>query len=351
MHVIKARNVHAALPLGLDLLNSLGDKSTSRNGEVIVLADPVTTVYERPRERVMFHPERDANPFFHLLESLWMMGGRNDVGYVANIVDSMRNFSDDGKTFHAAYGYRWRHHFGIDQIDWAIKRLRNDWNDRRVVIDIWDGTVDPAKGDAGGKDLPCNLVVKFKINLSGSLDMVVHNRSNDVVWGAYGANAVHFSFLQEYIATAVGVPVGRYWQVSDDMHGYPKTFGKVESLGKRSLETHSLAGQGLDNPYIAGEVEPYPIISTDTKTWEEDLEIFLAKGAAVGFRDRFFRRVAVPMLSAHSAYRRRDDELRYAKAREILEQCIASDWRRAGIEWINRREQASREKEKSDGAS
>ena len=32
------------------------------------------------------------------------------------------------------------------------------------------------------------------------LCMTVCNRSNDMLWGAYGANVVHMSMLQEFVA-------------------------------------------------------------------------------------------------------------------------------------------------------
>jgi thymidylate synthase len=52
------------------------------------------------------------------------------------------------------------------------------------------------------------------------LDLTVLCRSNDVVWGAYGANAVHFSVLQEYLAGRIGVDVGVMYQFSNNYHGY-----------------------------------------------------------------------------------------------------------------------------------
>ena len=41
-----------------------------------------------------------------------------------------------------------------------------------------------------------------------------------MLWGAYGANAVHMSVLQEYVATALNVSIGTYTQMSDSLHIY-----------------------------------------------------------------------------------------------------------------------------------
>src|SRR3989304_1089903 len=116
MQVLRVRNVHEALPLGIAMLEEFGSRGESRNGSVLVMDEPVTTVYERPRERVIFWNERDANPFFHFYEGLWMLGGRNDVKSLTRFVKRMESYSDDGKTFHGAYGYRWRNHFHFDQL-------------------------------------------------------------------------------------------------------------------------------------------------------------------------------------------------------------------------------------------
>ncbi len=85
MNVISVRNVHEALPEALRFLRQTGVPRDSRNGAVLQAPCPVTTVYRRPDERVLFWPERDANPFFHFMESLWMLAGRNDVAWPADL--------------------------------------------------------------------------------------------------------------------------------------------------------------------------------------------------------------------------------------------------------------------------
>src|ERR1039457_2230941 len=104
MHVIQARNVNDALASGLEYLADKGVEEQSRNGPVIVAPGPVTTVYERPLERVLFSPLRDANPFFATMESLWMLAGHNDVVFPAYFAKNMMNYSDGGVTLHGAYG-------------------------------------------------------------------------------------------------------------------------------------------------------------------------------------------------------------------------------------------------------
>ncbi|KKK83371.1 hypothetical protein LCGC14_2794040, partial [marine sediment metagenome] len=142
MHVLDVRNVNEALPKMLQHLEERGERTSSRAGEVIVAPTPVTTVYRKPMERVLFSPLRDANPFFHLIEALWMLAGKRDVATLTHYVRRMSDFSDDGITFHGAYGYRWRNHFFHDQIEVVLELLKSKPHSRRAVIQMWDNPID-----------------------------------------------------------------------------------------------------------------------------------------------------------------------------------------------------------------
>lgn len=43
----------------------------------------ISTTYLNSTERVLFDPKRDCNPFFHFMESLWILAGRNDVAWLS----------------------------------------------------------------------------------------------------------------------------------------------------------------------------------------------------------------------------------------------------------------------------
>ena len=328
MQVIRARNVHEILPKGVKLMEKIGVRRGSRNGGVLQIPEPVTSVYEKPNERVMFWPERDSNPFFHLLESLWMLAGRDDVEFVAWIVASMANFSDDGVTLHGAYGKRWLTWFGKDQIDAVIRRLKENPEDRRNVIQMWDARSDCDRQDA--KDVPCNTQAYVGISTTGELDLTVCCRSNDMVWGAYGANAVHFSVMLEYMARSIGVEVGKYTQISNNFHAYDATYGKVKDL----------ANQKVKNPYETGEVSPIPLFYPLNKDlFDADLVAFFeafddgSPISHVDFKTEFFKGTIVPAFMALSYYKGGDKHAAIPWA-ETVE---ATDWRKAMVEWLKRR--------------
>lgn len=332
MEILKVRNPHQGLPELLDRIDHIGVVRDSRNGPVIMFPEPTVIVYEKPRERVLFWPEREANPFFHLMESLWMIASRRDVKFVEQFVKRMRNFSDDGKNFHAAYGHRWRKHFGKDQLSEIINNLRNNKDCRRQVLGMWDVRRDLSQP---GLDIPCNLSTTFQVNHKNELDMVVHNRSNDSMMGALGANVVHFSILQEYLSTGIGIPVGRYWQVSSNLHCYISDFEKFKVLADQAADPYRDHALIPRCPYTAGEVETTEIVDQEIPIWEEDLKMWMKNPKKVGLRSHFFLRVATPMFMAHKAHKKKDTK----GAIEIIETQMParSDWKKAAKEWLERR--------------
>jgi len=330
MMVFNTRNVQRIFPFAVQQLLSTGVRRQSRNGPVLVFPRPVSTVYARPVERVLFHPERNANPFFHLAEALWMLAGRNDVEFITKYVDRMRSYSDDGQTFHGAYGHRWRKHFGQDQLNGIIEALQKDPDDRRQVLTMWDPEVDLGRS---GRDVPCNTQAYFQVGCDGRLNMLVTNRSNDIIWGAYGANAVHFSILHEYMARCIGVGQGTYTQVSMNFHAYVDVLDKVKEVKNPYHDPYAdTTGAG----YHQDPVRPFPLVSTSRAVWEADLQRYMGDGpkSTLDYQDPFFRLIAAPMAAAYSAHKNKDPEMALGFVRSMPPD---NDWRLACLQWLERR--------------
>jgi hypothetical protein len=97
-----------------------------------------------------------------------------------------------------------------------------------------------------------------------------------------------------------------------------------------------LGADMLSNPYIEGLVEPYPMVNVDVTTWLQDLDMFMQEGPVVGFRDKFFRKVATPIWVAWAAYKSTDPD-RFKMAQDAISNCAATDWKKACSEWLDRR--------------
>lgn len=347
MRVIYARNVNDAFLQGVALLKREGVPQSSRAGDVLVMPCPVTTVYDRPTERVLFHSGRDANHVFHLMEALWMLAGRNDATWLDQFVgDFSARFAEEGGIQHGAYGFRWRKHFDMeggghpslpDQLETIIMLLKTNPDDRRIVLQMWDPVADL---NAIKKDVPCNTQAYFRVRRIPQgyeyvdsnpvvhapdrevLDMTVCCRSNDVVWGAYGANAVHFSILQEYMAARIGVAVGTYTQMSNNFHVYTNVLGKLEGAPHFDASYYDLAlpTKLVNNP----------------DTFDLDLQSFMEEipGASGVYGNSFFPTIAIPMKEAYRFWRAKRRHEALAMIQDMPENC---DWRVAVEAWMQRR--------------
>lgn len=279
----------------------------------------------------------------------------------------------------------------IDQLDVLIKHLQEKPESRRAVLQMWNVEDDLLKVDTS-RDVACNLSVLFSIredkNLHGwdpdklmrkidqeyemaglarkdgdmldserrmkkikeyrdgydgvttYLDMTVFNRSNDMIWGALGANYCHMGFLQEYMACSLGVEVGVYNQVTNNLHCYLDKWKPEEWIENRSM----LDEKALS--YDSVKVGPKLFDAPGERTkFDEECKRFvgLFSGGDVNqinvraFWDRtghdmkFFDLTVCPTIIAFLM--RKVD---YNDAVDTLD-CASEDWALAGLNWLSKR--------------
>lgn len=187
-------------------------KSSSRIGSCIELGHVFVEFDEG--ERLCLLQGRGINPVFALVESAWVLAGRNDLAPLQSVIANYGQYSDDGLTLNGAYGFRLRTYFGFDQIEEAIRQLRISPDSRRVVLSLYSGA-DLGKDTL---DVPCNTEVILRIEES-RLAMTVINRSNDL-WLGVPYNWFMFRCLQTLIASRLNVPLGAQRHISTCMHLY-----------------------------------------------------------------------------------------------------------------------------------
>jgi thymidylate synthase len=276
-------------------MRATGIEENSRNGLVKTIPHPVTLTTLRPRNRVLFVPERKENPYFHFAECLWMMAGCDIAAWLEDFNPRMMDYAEETGEIHGAYGFRWREHFNSDQLLDVRAMLRRDPTTRRAVISMWDPNLDLG---VEKKDLPCNTHIYFRAYQDNSLTMTVLNRSNDLVWGAVGSNIVHFSFLHELMASSLRMSVGPMYQVTNNLHIYKRHWLFLERPPEH--QTYEELGVGA-----------YPILQGDLGSWLRECEDLVFHNKRRGFQEPFFEEVAVPLLQRNSRL------------------CKATDWRLA----------------------
>jgi thymidylate synthase len=167
-----------------------------------------------PRAR-MSRTEARCLIFSALGELLWYLSGSNELAFIRYYVEK---YPDDGPgipTVRAAYGPRLLRN-GESQIDWVIELLRDKSTTRRAVIPIYQ----PVDCDIKHREVPCTCTLQFLLR-GNRLELLVHMRSNDAFVGLPG-DVFAFTMIQEIVARALGVEVGRYKHFVGSLHLYDK---------------------------------------------------------------------------------------------------------------------------------
>jgi hypothetical protein len=159
-----------------------------------------------------------------------------------------------------------------------------------------------------------------------------------MIMGAYGANAVHMSVLQEYMAAQIGLAVGYYWQMSNDMHAYERDLVRYDTDQVRSGEYHRATRwfERYSCPYDEGIVSASPLFTASgAETVDEEICAWCENRE---HRDetknpQLFEDLIYPMSTVHDLFRGGEREA-------AVEACVMvqhSDWRLAAEQWIRRR--------------
>ena len=334
MYTINVPNVNHALYVAMTHFkhSTTTIRTSPRGMDTDEWPNPIVTIYQRPHECVLFDPVRDANPFFHLFEAMWILAGRQDVGFLARFLKRIEDFSDDGRTFHAPYGYRLRRRWGDQLLD-VGHMLRAEPDTRRAVCSIWDPHADLS---VQSKDIPCNDMIAFRVR-NGRLDMTVFNRSNDVILGAYGANAVQFSFILQWMSSFTGIAMGRYFQISNSFHVYIND--QYEKLQRNNSPF-------VDDPYdqspgvVPMSLGDALLLDVDLVKWFNEYDHGRDPSAYEGYQSDFIQNVIVPAWTVYDTYRLAKENRSTTQLDEAMWGCkliAAEDWRLAMHQWLERR--------------
>lgn len=188
--------------------------------------------------------ERDGFPLLTLrkipikmfvAEQVWFVSGaRKPADFLREYTKIWDIFTNPADVVTVAYGYRWRKHFGRDQLGQLVKHLKQDPTSRHGVIVTWD----PSQDGLGGtlkKNVPCPY--SFTVNIIGGR-LNLHNivRSNDMVLGI-PADVAGFALLMLMLAQKLGVKPGVYSHSISNAHVYDNQYDAVKEMLKRKV-TH-----------------------------------------------------------------------------------------------------------------
>lgn len=312
---IKARNVPQAYVEALWQMRIHGERQISERGEVLRIPGISILEITHPKERVLFDPIRNANPFFHVMEFVWMMSGSNDPVWLGQFNKNILKSADYDSYIHGAYGRRWERG---NQIYKLVQLLKKAPNTRRAVLSMWDGSIDLTPGH---NDYPCNTHIYFDYD-GDKLNMTVCNRSNDLIWGMLGANAVHMTMLLEVICAETKMDIGSYRVVTNNLHMYT-SLDKFEQILATSVDVDRYP---LTHEPILGNGETSHHFQVDCR------KFMLGRFDTV--RNTWLLSTAVPIYKAYMERKKNP-----ITGMGLLEtnQIAAPDWRIACKEWIERK--------------
>jgi thymidylate synthase len=167
-------------------------------------------------------------------EQAWfIMGSRKPDDFLREYTKIWDAFTNPGDVVTVAYGYRWRKHFGRDQLKLLIDLLRNEPGSRHGVVVTWDPSQDGLSLQKK-KNVPCPYT--FTVNIiAGRLHL--HNivRSNDMLLGA-PHDIAGFALLQCILAQELGVRPGIYSHSISNAHIYDTHYDAANEIIKRKNE-------------------------------------------------------------------------------------------------------------------
>ncbi|MDP2631862.1 MAG: thymidylate synthase [Candidatus Uhrbacteria bacterium] len=214
-------------------------------------------------------------------EQVWFLMGENKPDWMRQFTKIWDDFTEDDGTIAAAYGYRWRHHFGRDQLQSLVDHLKVNPASRHGVVVTWDPAHD-GLGVENKKNIPCPYT--FTVNIAGG-KLHLHNivRSNDMMLGC-PHDAAGFALLQCILAQVLGVEPGIYTHSISNAHIYDNHFDGARELLSRE-QTHDAVKLKLpQNSYqraVAGDASLVGEIFDSLKSQYKPLEPIRDMGITV----------------------------------------------------------------------
>ncbi|MEX1014733.1 MAG: thymidylate synthase [Candidatus Paceibacterota bacterium] len=164
-------------------------------------------------------------------EQAWFIAGaRKPEDFLREYTKIWDYFTNPNDVVTVAYGFRWRRHFGRDQLSKLINLLENEPSSRHGVVMAWDPATDGLSLKKR-KNVPCPFT--FVVNIIGGR-LHLHNivRSNDMILG-FPHDVAGFALLQCVLAQKLGVKVGIYSHSISNAHIYENHYHAAEEIIKR----------------------------------------------------------------------------------------------------------------------
>lgn len=156
-------------------------------------------------------------------ELLWFIKGETNIKYLQdNGVRIWNEWADENGDLGPVYGSQWRdwNGEGIDQLAEVVDKLKNNPNDRRIIISAWNvGKIKDMKLP------PCHMMFQFYV-ANNKLSCMLYQRSCDMFLGV-PFNIASYALLTMMLAQVCGLELGEFVHTLGDTHIYHNHFEQV----------------------------------------------------------------------------------------------------------------------------
>jgi len=156
-------------------------------------------------------------------ELLWFIKGETNIKYLQdNGVRIWNEWADENGELGPVYGSQWRNWNGdgIDQLAEVVHKLKNNPNDRRIIISAWNVGKIPQM-----KLPPCHMMFQFYV-ADNKLSCMLYQRSCDMFLGV-PFNIASYALLTMMLAQVCGLELGEFVHTLGDAHIYHNHFDQV----------------------------------------------------------------------------------------------------------------------------
>jgi len=204
-------------------------------GELIYDLRGVALIFDLNEPVLTSFVHRNLNLTYCKREWLWYIGADPYDDSISQWAKMWAKLQQPDGRFFSNYGH---YIFGgrPSQFDYVLNQLQDDPDSRRASMVLLE------RGHLFKEnvDTVCTYAINFAI-VSGQLNMTVHMRSNDVVFGLTN-DAFCFSQLAEFVyqglaATNPHLKRGQYVHIADSLHVYRRHLDRLEQILKDPTTT------------------------------------------------------------------------------------------------------------------
>lgn len=162
-------------------------------------------------------------------ELLWFIKGDTNVKYLQdNGVRIWNEWADENGDLGPIYGSQWRNWNGegIDQLAQVVDKLKNNPNDRRMIVSAWNVSKIPEMHLP-----PCHMMFQFYV-ANGKLSCMLYQRSCDMFLGV-PFNIASYALLTMMLAQVCNLEPGEFVHTLGDTYIYHNHFEQVKEQLRR----------------------------------------------------------------------------------------------------------------------